>query len=87
MDDPAFRNRLLQLLHEEASSPFHWWYISLAGDDGFLGATIVPARGVTGAPPTRKLRMPDRVGVSVRSEHLAIHRARVGSRSFAIRPQ
>lgn len=37
--------RRAHLIKEESAKPERWWWLSFAGEKGFLGAVIVRARG------------------------------------------
>lgn len=49
MTTDQFNARLAQLLAEEAKEPKRWFYLSFAGKEGWRGAIIVEARGITTA--------------------------------------
>lgn len=44
-----FKKRLEEELREELASPERWLYLSFADDDGFKGAVIIKAHGITDA--------------------------------------
>ncbi len=49
MTDEERQKRIAEFLAKEASEPELWWYISFADETGFLGVTIIRARGMATA--------------------------------------
>jgi hypothetical protein len=49
MSREKFNARVAELLAEEATQPMRWIYLSFAGTEGWRGAIIVEAQGITSA--------------------------------------
>ena len=46
---PVTIYRIAEVLAEESEIPEHWMYLSFAGDEGWRGAVLVKAHGLTHA--------------------------------------
>jgi hypothetical protein len=46
MKDKERQKRIAEYLAKETSEPALWWHLSFADDTGFLGVTIIQARGM-----------------------------------------
>jgi hypothetical protein len=49
MRERTFKARREKLLAEEATEPESWWWLSFAGEKGFLGAVLTRAHGFISA--------------------------------------
>lgn len=49
MRNRTWKARRDKLLKEEASQPESWWWLSFAGDEGFIGAILTKANGFISA--------------------------------------
>ena len=54
-----WQERLASLRADELTKPLEWWYLSFAGDEGFLGGAYVQARGILTA-----VREASRLGIN-----------------------